>query len=78
MDTQGFGTPPRVLRYNGSYLVHYFSGKLTKAALRVAAAKITISAVSRVPGSTGLLAAGWTHAAGNLSANVVAVVLRYS
>ncbi len=61
-----------------TYPVHYFNGRLTKAALPVAAAKITISAVSRVPGSVGQLAAGCTHAAGNLGANVVAAVLRYS
>jgi hypothetical protein len=61
-----------------TYLVHYFNGRLTKAALPVAAAKITVGAVSRVPGSADQLAAGWTHAAGNPGANVVAVVLRYS
>jgi hypothetical protein len=61
-----------------SYLVHYFNGKLTKAALPVAAAKITVSAVARVPGSAVQIAGGFTHTAGNLGGNVVAVFLKYS
>jgi hypothetical protein len=61
-----------------SYLVHYSNGKLTKAALPVAAAKITVSAVARVPGSVDQIAGGFTHAAGNLGANVVGVLLKYS
>jgi hypothetical protein len=61
-----------------SYLVHYSNGKLTKAALPVAAAKITVSAVARVPGSVDQFAGGFTHAAGNLGANVVGVLLKYS
>ncbi|MGD0701690.1 MAG: hypothetical protein ABSA02_17615 [Trebonia sp.] len=59
------------------YLVHYFNGRLTKAALPVAAAKITVSAVARVPGSTAQIAGGFTHTAGNLGGNVVGVVLKY-
>ena len=59
------------------YLVHYFNGKLTKAALPVAAAKITVAALSRVPGSNAQIAGGFTHAAGNLGQNVVGVVLKY-
>ena len=61
-----------------SYLVHYSNGKLTKAALPVAAAKITVSAVARVPGSVDQIAGGFTHAAGNPGANVVGVLLKYS
>jgi len=60
------------------YLVHYFNGKLTKAALPVAAAKITVSAVARVPDSAVQIAGGFTHTAGNLGGNVVAVLLQYS
>jgi hypothetical protein len=59
------------------YLVHYFNGKLTKAALPVAAAKITVSAVARVPGTSAQIAGGFTHTAGNLGGNVVGVVLKY-
>jgi hypothetical protein len=61
-----------------TYLVHYSDGKLTKAALPVAAAKITVSALSRVPGSAGQIAGGFTHTAGNFGENVVAVLLKYS
>jgi hypothetical protein len=61
-----------------SYLVHYSDGKLTKATLPVAAAKITVSALSRVPGSTDQIAGGFTHAAGNLGEDVVGVLLTYS
>jgi hypothetical protein len=63
-----------------SYLVHYFDGKLTRAALPVAADKITIGAVSQVvPGPDPVQhAAGFTHAAGHLDKNVVGVVLKYS
>ena len=61
-----------------TFLVHYSAGKLTKAALPVAAAKITVSAISRVPGSPDQIAGGFTHTAGNLGAGVVGVVLKYS
>jgi hypothetical protein len=44
----------------------------------VAAAKITVSALSRVPGSADQIAGGFTHAAGNMGAGVVAVLLKYS
>ncbi len=59
------------------YLVHYFNGRLTKAALPVAAAKITVSALARVPGGNAQIAGGFTHTAGNLGENVVGVVLKY-
>jgi hypothetical protein len=61
-----------------SFLVHYSDGKLTKVTLPVAAAKIAVSALSRVPGSTGQIAGGFTHAAGNLGEDVVGVLLKYS
>jgi hypothetical protein len=61
-----------------SYLVHYSNGKLTKAILPVAAAKITVSATSRVPGSAGQIAGGFTHTAGNLGTGIVGVLLKYS
>jgi hypothetical protein len=61
-----------------SYLVHYSDGRLTKATLPVAAAKITVSALSRVPGSAGQIAGGFTHTAGNLGEDVVGVLLKYS
>jgi hypothetical protein len=58
-----------------AHLVHYATGKLTAAALPVAAAKITVSGVSLIPGTTRVLAGGYTHASGNLGADVVAVLL---
>jgi hypothetical protein len=61
-----------------SYLVHYSDGKLTRAALPVAAAKITVSATSRIPGSAYQFAGGFTHTAGNPTESVVGVVLKYS
>jgi hypothetical protein len=61
-----------------SYLVHYSAGKLTAAALPVAASKIVVAAVSQIPGTTQQLAGGGTHAAGDFAADVVAVLLKYS
>jgi hypothetical protein len=58
------------------YLVHYAGGKLVTAVLPVAAAKITIESVARIPGSTGQLAAGFTHNPGSYLTNVTAVILR--
>jgi hypothetical protein len=71
------------LPMNGSvgssgFLVHYANGKLTSVKLPVAQPKITVSAIARVPGGTAQFAAGFTHAANNLGANVVAVLLKYS
>ena len=60
------------------YLVHYAKGKLIKATLPVAQPKITVSAIARVPGSVDQIAGGFTHAANNLGASVVAVLLTYS
>jgi hypothetical protein len=61
-----------------SYLLHYSAGHLTVAALPASASKINVDAVALIPGTTDLLGGGFTHAAGNPGANVVAVILRYS
>jgi hypothetical protein len=61
-----------------SYLVHYAGGKLTKAAVPVSPATLTIRSVARVPGGTQQLAGGFTHASGNRGSKVVAVILQYS
>jgi len=63
---------------SSGFLLHFAAGKLTVAALPVANSKITISAVSRIPGTTQQLAGGFTHASGNLGGNPVAVLLKYS
>ena len=60
-----------------SYLLHYSGGHLTTAALPAAASSISLDTVSLIPGGTGVLAAGDTHARNNPGANVVAVVLQY-
>jgi hypothetical protein len=61
-----------------TFLVHYSDGKLTKAALPAAAAKISVSAISRVPGSAAQVAGGFLHLAGNRGESVAAVLLKYS
>ena len=61
-----------------SYLLHYSAGKLTVAALPVGPAKMTVYAVSQIPGTTQQLAAGKTHASRNFGADIVAVLLKYS
>ncbi|HXC82616.1 MAG TPA: hypothetical protein VNV62_12275 [Trebonia sp.] len=60
-----------------SYLVHYAAGKLTKAALPVNPATITIRSVARIPGTTQQLAGGFTHHSGDRTA-IDAVILQYS
>ncbi len=61
-----------------SYLVHYTGGKLITARLPVAAPYISVDSIARVPGTTQQLAGGFTHAKGDPSRNVVAVILQYS
>jgi len=60
-----------------SSLLHYLSGKLTKVALPMSASKIDVESVALIPGTTDLLAGGFTHAASNQNANVVSVILQY-
>jgi hypothetical protein len=61
-----------------SYLLHYSAGKLTVAALPVGPTKMTVYAVSQIPGTTQQLAAGETHASRNFGSDIVAVLLKYS
>ena len=60
-----------------SYLLHYSGGKLTAATLPVPATKINIDSVTVIPGSTDMLAGGYTHAAGDDGSGVVSVLLEY-
>jgi hypothetical protein len=60
-----------------SRLLHYANGTLTPATLPVASSKIDIDAVALIPGTTGLLGGGYTHAAGNQGSNIVSVLLQY-
>lgn len=60
-------------------LLHYANGKLTAATLPVPAAKITVAAISRVPGTAGQLAGGLTLPSFiNPGTNVTGVILQYS
>lgn len=60
-----------------SYLAHYSAGHLTSAALPAGPRKINVESVASIPGGTGLLAGGFTHASDNPGAGVVAVILEY-
>jgi hypothetical protein len=61
-----------------SAIVRYAAGKLTAAALPVAAANLHIGSIAGIPGTTNQLAGGFEHATGDNSASVVAVILEYS
>jgi hypothetical protein len=60
-----------------SYLVHYAGGKLTKAAVPVNPATLTITSVARIPGTSEQLAGGHTRPADNRTATS-GVLLEYS
>jgi hypothetical protein len=59
---------------DGTFLVHYAGGKLTQAAVNPAT--LTIDSASRIPGTTQMLAGGFTHAPDGT--NVDAVLLQSS
>jgi hypothetical protein len=65
---------PMAAGFNGTFLVHYAGGKLTKAAVNPAT--LTIDSVSRIPGTTQMLAGGFTQAPDGT--NVDAVLLQSS
>jgi hypothetical protein len=60
-----------------AHLVHYSAGKLTAAKLPFTDTKINVESVAAIPGTREALAGGFTHAANNLGASVVATVLQY-
>jgi len=60
-----------------SYLLHYSGGHLTQAALPGGPNRITVDTVALIPGTSGALAGGFTHAFANPGANVTAVLLQY-
>ncbi len=60
-----------------SHLVHYSGGHLSAAALPVTASKISVLAVAAIPHTSQALAAGFTHAAGNLGSKVTGVILQF-
>jgi hypothetical protein len=61
-----------------SYLVHFAAGKLGTVKLPTSAQLINVESVARIPGTTQLLAGGFTQAKVNLGLNVVAVILQFS
>ena len=65
--------------YDGqhSYLVHYSAGRLTTAALPHGPLGVDVESLAHVPGSTEMLGGGFTHARGNPSVGVTAVILHY-
>jgi hypothetical protein len=60
-----------------SYLLHYSNGRLSTVTLPVPSSKINIDSVALIPGTTEILAGGYTHAAGNDGNDVVSVLLEY-
>lgn len=60
-----------------SYLLHYANGTLAPATLPVPSSKINIDSVAPIPGTTEMLAGGFTHTAGHDGDNVVSVLLQY-
>ncbi|HEY1628024.1 MAG TPA: hypothetical protein VGG16_29965 [Streptosporangiaceae bacterium] len=60
-----------------SYLLHYSGGALTPVALPESSSKINIDSVALIPGTSTVLAGGYTHAAGNDGSDVVSVILEY-
>jgi hypothetical protein len=60
-----------------SYLLHYADGKLAPVTLPVSSSRINIDTVALIPGTTIMLAGGYTHAAGNDGSDVVSVLLEY-
>jgi hypothetical protein len=65
--------------YSGqqSYLVHYSVGRLRAVALPGGPRAIDVESVAHVPGGTEMLGGGFTHASGNPSLGVTAVILQY-
>jgi hypothetical protein len=59
-----------------SYLLHYSGGHLTAAALPGGPFRISVDTVALIPGTTGMLAGGVTHAFANPGANLTAVLLQ--
>jgi hypothetical protein len=60
-----------------SYLLHYSGGTLAPVTLPASSSMIDIDSVALIPGSTNVLAGGYTHAAGNQGSDVVSVLLEY-
>jgi hypothetical protein len=60
-----------------SALVHYSGGHLTAAKLPVSSTKISVQSIASIPGTTGALAGGFTHAANNPGSHALSVILQF-
>ena len=60
-----------------SYLMHYGTGSLTSAGLPGGAQSTTIESIAAIPGTSELLAGGFTHTKGNRELDVTAIVIQY-
>jgi hypothetical protein len=60
-----------------SALLHYSGGRLSTPNLPGGATKIDVESIAAIPGTTGALAGGFTHAANNPGVRDVAVILQY-
>jgi hypothetical protein len=61
---------------NVSAVLHYSGGHLTNTPFPVSAARIDVLSIAPVPGTSQVLAGGYTHPAGNPGLNPVAVILQ--
>jgi hypothetical protein len=73
----GLWLPMPAVGAERSYLVHYAAGKLTAAALPTGPRKISVESVAHIPGTSQMLAGGFTHASNNPGVGAVAVLLQY-
>jgi hypothetical protein len=60
-----------------SYLLHYSAGHLSQVTLPGGASRLSVDAVTLIPGTTSLLGGGDTHAADSPGTDVVAVILEF-
>jgi hypothetical protein len=60
-----------------SYLLHYSAGHLSLLTLPGGASRLSVDAVTLIPGTTSLLGGGDSHAADSPGTDVVAVILEY-
>jgi hypothetical protein len=61
---------------NVSAVLHYSDGHLTNASFPISASKIDVLSIAQIPGTSQILAGGYTHPAGNAGLNPVAVILQ--
>jgi hypothetical protein len=60
-----------------SYLLHYTAGHLTVASLPGGTGRTSVDTVSRIPGTSGVLAGGFTHALNNPGADDAGALLEF-